>query len=82
MNGNLLTARKILARNGYTAIRDHIIPQESRGDFHLQWWAGGKGVVILQSEAGVQGVHTYINWGHGATMDELEDAVKPDDRNG
>jgi len=62
---------KILINHGYHCIRGEKI-EGSR----LEWWAGKKGVIILQFwDDGGDGVASYCGWSLGHTFDELKAAL-------
>jgi len=78
-NERLLKVVKILRDAGYNRIREHHIDQKNidRPVFHLEYYAGPKGVVIVQWEGdGKDGVIAYADWPLGTTFDQLKDALK------
>ena len=75
-NDQLEKTQQILWEAGYQRIREHIIAQKGGGKpLHLNWWAGSRGVVILQHEEGEPGVQSFGDWPLGIKYDELEVAL-------
>lgn len=74
----------ILRQHGYRCIASEVIvheahqPQkdEPHGALKLEWWAGNKGVIILQHANPKDGVQCFADWPLGHTFDELEGALK------